>query len=344
MALLLEERRAAVVDNTHYGHVAVVDSQGNILHSCGDPFFLAYGRSALKPMQVLPLLETGAADHFSLTDEEIVLCAASHSAKDKQRELILQMLEKTGRSLQDLICGATPPPNPSDHDDIIRKEGELNRLCNCCSGVHAGMIATAVYCNESVHGYEDIEHPVQQRVFEAVCDVTHYPKARVNIGIDGCGIPTYAMPLAYMAWGFARLTKPELFTKKRGHAVERIVEAMVRYPEMIVEEDCYNTHLIRALHGRVLAKEGAKGLFGFCDRERNIGVAFKIEDGNKECIPTITNELLRQLSIGTEQEQSALATYDRQDIVNTCQDAVGFMNPVFQLSAYEGATRCLLDV
>lgn len=168
-------------------------------------------------------------------------------------------------------------------------------------------------------------------MLQAVSAVTHYPTTQIEIATDGCGIPTFAMPLAYIAWGFARLCVPSLFDVERASAVERVMAAMTHHPDMVTEEHSFNTYLIEGFARRVLAKEGAKGLYCLCDRERKIGVALKIEDGDKEAIPPIIHELLRQLSLGTDKELEPIARYDHQDISNTCGDVVGYMNPVFSL-------------
>lgn len=332
MPLLVKETRGSLIDNTHYGHIAVVNSLGNVLYEYGDPLYPVFGRSTLKPIQVLPLIETGAADYFRLTDAEVALCASSHSGKTEHREAVQELLARVGRTEKDLICGITPPLNQSDLEDMVKQEGGTNRLSNCCSGVHAGMIATAVYCREPVLGYEDLRHPVQQRVLFAVRDLTCCPAQNIQIGMDGCGIPTYGMPLAHVAWGIAQFAVQEPGRGNRDESINRVFEAMVTHPEMVTEYDSYNTKLMKAFSGRILAKEGAKGLYGFCDRETGIGVALKIEDGGKEQIPTIVNEILQQLHIGTTEQLQPIATYTKQKIENTCNQVVGYMEPAFQLS------------
>lgn len=332
MTALLEETRGGIIDNVHHGHIAVVDVGGRLLFAYGEPEITVYGRSALKPMQVLPVLESGAADHYGLDERDLTLCMASHSGLPEQRARVLALLQRIGCNETDLVCAATPPTNVGAYETLIKEAGSVNKLCNCCSGVHAGMLATAAYLGDPVEGYHRLSHPVQQRVLEAVSDALRYPVDQLTIGLDGCGIPTFATPLRHLAWGFARLTEPDAWSSRRAQAVRRVTTAMVNHPELLTEEDSFNTHLIRSFAGRLIAKEGAKGVLCLGDMTRHVGIAIKVEDGNKELLPSVVMEILRQLDWTPSRPTAKLESYMRQPIQNGQGDSVGAMRPTFTLT------------
>lgn len=329
--MLVEETRAGVVDNVHLGHIAVVNADGTLLYQYGDPNYMTYGRSALKPMQALPIVETGAADHFSFSDADLAICCASHSGEERHRSRVRAILSQIGKNGHDLECGVTDPVSKTSHEELIRSGQQADPVCNCCSGVHAGMLATAVYLGEATQGYTHAEHPVQQRVAKAVADVVGLDLQHIHTGLDGCDIPTYYMPLRHLAWGFARLAHPKGLSASRARAIERIVSAMDRRPDMVTEKNIYSAKLIRAFQGRILAKEGAKGVFCLFDREREIGIALKIADGGAEPIPSVVNEILHQLDIGTNGPLEELTSYDREGIKNAPGHIVGYMESKFKL-------------
>lgn len=331
--LLVNETRNGVIESRHAGHVAVVDAQGNILQCFGDVGRVTFGRSALKPMQALPVIETGTADAFAFTDAEVALCCASHSGQEKHLAVVRRMLEKIGVSEAELVCGAKAPVNVQSYERMMARGESYMALCNECSGVHAGMIATAVHQGESVAGYAEPAHPVQRRVRAAVVDASGMvggPEA-LQEGVDGCGIPTFAMPLWRLAWVYARMGRPHSFSPSRGAALVRIVDAMAVYPDLLTEEEAYCTKLMRAFDGRVIAKEGAKGLLCLCDRDRGIGIAVRIEDGAKEPLPAVINEVLQQMDMWSPRVARALCTYTRQEIQNAPMQSIGRMEPVFVL-------------
>ncbi|GEO27231.1 asparaginase [Alicyclobacillus acidoterrestris] len=332
MNILVEETRAGVVDNVHLGHIAVVNADGKVLYHYGDPNYMTYGRSALKPMQAIPIIETGAADHFQFEDADLAIFCASHSGEERHRSRVRAILKQIGKDEHDLECGVMAPISKTSNEELIRSGQKADPVCNCCSGVHAGMLATAVYLGEDTHGYVHKDHPVQRRVAQAVANVVGLPVTEIHTGLDGCDIPTYYLPLKHLAWGFARLAQPKGLDESQQNAIVRIVEAMDKRPDMVTEKNIYSAKLIRAFEGRILAKEGAKGVFCLFDRERELGVAVKIADGGAEPIPAVVNEILRQLDIGTNGPLDELTSYDRESIKNIPGHVVGYMEPRFSLS------------
>lgn len=186
---VLNVYRGDVVENTHHGHIVVVNHKGDLLYSYGDHQRITHGRSALKPFQVLPLIESGAADYFQLSAADIALCASSHSGEKMHQSSVKTLLDRIGLRPEDLLCGVTAPIDKATHEEMIRNNEPITTLSNECSGVHVGMLATAVFNKEPIDSYIERTHPVQSRVMRAVTELTGTPVQEMMIAIDGCAIP-----------------------------------------------------------------------------------------------------------------------------------------------------------
>jgi L-asparaginase II len=324
--------RGGVVESSHLGHVAVVDVSGRLLYAYGDPYRLTYARSSMKPIQSIPVVETGTADRFQFDQADLSLCCASHSGEERHRSRALAILERVGQSERVLQCGTHVPRDEESYKQLIREGRELTPIYSNCSGKHAGMIATAVHMGEDPSNYHLLDHPVQQRILEAVSDITCYPKEKIHVGIDGCGVPVHRIPLVNLAWGYARLADYEsIGNPVRREAVRRITDAMVAFPEMVGGHKRYCTELMRAFQGRIIGKAGAEAVYCIGDRERGIGIAIKIEDGGPRAIYAVANEVLRQLGIGIDGPLEMLQEYTNPVITNMSGTVVGRIQTEFVL-------------
>lgn len=332
MNIVAHVHRGGVVESTHLGHVAVVDHQGALLYAYGDPYRLTYARSAMKPIQALPIIETGAADHFHLGQADLALCCASHSGEERHRTRALSILQIAGQDETVLQCGTHVPRDEESYRQLLKSGQSLTPLYSNCSGKHAGMIATAVHMGEDLQTYHKPDHPVQKRILHTVADITSYPEAKIHIGMDGCGVPVHRVPLAHLAWGFARLATPqEEEDPVRRKAIQRITEAMVRAPEMVAGKNRYCTDLMRAFKGRIVGKAGAEAVYALGDRKQGIGMAIKIEDGSGRAVYAVVNEVLRQLGIGGKEDLDPLGAYTNPNIKNMRGEVVGRIDTVFTL-------------
>ncbi|QSO53496.1 asparaginase [Alicyclobacillus curvatus] len=335
--VILNVYRGDVVENSHRGHIAVVDDKGHLLYSFGNPYRITHGRSALKPFQALPVIETGTADHFQFTAADLALCASSHSGEEIHRRSVQRILDKIDVGVNQLVCGITPPIDKQSYEDMIRRNEPINTVCQECSGVHAGMLATAIYMEENTEGYAKPTHPVQRRVKRAVLDMTSTTEQEVQLATDGCGIPTFCMPLYNIAWGFARLANPSQVQPEHRSSVERMVTAYLKHPEMITGTNTYSTRVFRAFGNRIILKEGSQGVFGMTDLDAGVGVAIKIEDGRKTELPPVLNELFRQLGIGTHGPLQSLEqdmNWQQSQLEDTNHQVVGKFKASFTLQAH----------
>ena len=334
MNVVVKVYRGEVVESTHFGHIAVVDACGKLLYSYGDPHRLTYARSSMKPIQAIPIMETGAADRYGLDQTDLSLCCASHSGEERHRLRVLSILHRAGLPEEILQCGAHPPKDEESYKELLRQGGELTPVYSNCSGKHSGMVVTAAHMGEDTYTYHLPEHPVQLRIMNAIAELTCYPKEEIHIGIDGCGAPVHRLPLSNLAWGFARLAVPDAIANPaRREAVRKITAAMVAHPEMVGGNQRYCTDLMRVFKGRIIGKSGAEGVYCLGDRELGLGIAIKIEDGNSRGKFAVMNEILRQLGIGTSSELCDLKSYSDPDITNMKGKIVGQIKAEFVLKS-----------
>jgi L-asparaginase II len=274
--------RGDVVESVHRASVAVVDRQGRLEASFGDPNLVTFVRSSIKPVQALPLLETGAAKRFGLSEEELAIACSSHNGEDVHVRLVEGVLEKIGLGVEALRCGAHAP---YDKSAAQRVGPAFTAVHNNCSGKHAGMLAVCVHQGWDVDAYLDASHPLQQRIRALVAEETGLAAGKIPTGIDGCGAPNFALPLRRTARAFARLMDAENVRGERGHHLARLRDAMVAHPHVIAGTDRADTRFMRAFAGRVWVKAGGESCYGAGVRNPALGIAAKIEDGASRAVP-----------------------------------------------------------
>ncbi|MBO6784299.1 MAG: asparaginase [Alphaproteobacteria bacterium] len=313
--VLVEVVRGPMVESRHRGAIAVVVPDGTVVHAVGDVTRDIYPRSAIKPVQALPLVETGAADAFGFGNVELSMACASHLGEARHVAAALSMLEAAGASPEDYECGAQPPAHPEAARDLAAAGEAPHALHNNCSGKHAGMIATARHKGEQVQGYTDITHPVQQRilgVFESMtgCDLGHAAR-----GIDGCSVPVWAMPLGNLALAMARMADPSDQPETRQAAVRRIRDALATEPFYMHGSGAFGTDVIAAAGPDVLVKGGAEGVYTAILPALGLGVALKIDDGAGRAAELAMIHTLDRLGALSDQAREKLT--DRLSPVQT---------------------------
>jgi L-asparaginase II len=316
-----------------------VDGDGNIQSSLGEPETVTYLRSSAKPHQAVPLITSGAADRFGFNETELAVACGSHSGQDIHAETVAAMLRKIGLDESFLKCGVHEPFD-RETAERLRERGERpGILRNNCSGKHTGMLALAVHLGAQPETYDHPDNPVQQAIIRAVSQFSGVPVEEVSVGVDGCGVPVFGLPVRAMALMYARLVEPpDDFDGATRGACVRIVEAMGRRPEMVggtVER--FDTEVMRATRGHVISKVGAEGVYTAgvlpcIEWPRGLGLAFKIEDGeDRRARPTVAIESLRQLGVLDKDACEALSPYSRFPVRNHRGDIVGEIRPSFEL-------------
>ncbi|TIS59735.1 MAG: asparaginase [Mesorhizobium sp.] len=277
--VLIEVLRGAVVESAHRGAVAVFDADGKVLWELGDTARPVFPRSAVKAIQALPLVESGAAEAFGFGDRELALACASHSGELAHVELAQAMLAKAGLDKTALECGAHWPSSHEATIALARAGGAPNALHNNCSGKHSGFLCTCVHAGIAHRGYVKASHALQEMVRDAMQAVTGAAHDVDRCGTDGCSIPTYAVPLRSFALGFARMATGVGFEPVRTKAARRLLAACMAEPFLVAGTGRADVALMQAAPGRIFVKTGAEGVYCAALPELGLGIALKCDDG-----------------------------------------------------------------
>jgi L-asparaginase II len=339
-APLVKVSRGGLVESVHRGHVAAVDGDGRTVASLGGPEFVTYLRSSAKPLQAVPLVTSGAADRFGFGPAELALACGSHSGQDLHAETAAGMLAKIGLDESALKCGVHEPFDAETARRLRENGLQPGLLRNNCSGKHAGMLALALHLGAPPEIYDRPEHPVQQAVLRAVAQFSGVAPAEIHVGVDGCGVPVFGLPVQRMALAYARLVAPpDSFDGPTRVACARLMVAMAEHPEMVGGTvEWFDTELMRATRGRVVSKVGAEGVYTAAvlpsaTWPRGLGLAFKVEDGDdRRARPLVAVEALRQLRVLDKDALKALAPFSSFEIRNHRGDFVGEIQHLFKLN------------
>ncbi len=277
--ILIEVTRGPLVESVHRGAIAVAGVDGSLHMAIGDVDRDVFPRSSIKALQCLPLIETGAADHFKFGDEEIALACASHTGTPRHTGIAQRMLERIGLGEEALGCGVHPPLGSKASKDLWRTGGQPCQLHNNCSGKHAGMLATACHVGEPVTAYWTPDHPVQVRIHEALKELSGLELGDDVRGLDGCSLPNWAMPLKTLAMVFARLVTGEGQEPERRAAFGRIMKACWAEPELVAGRGRSDTIVMSSAPSEVFMKTGAEGVYAGGFPKLGIGFALKVDDG-----------------------------------------------------------------
>ncbi|TLS38622.1 asparaginase [Pseudalkalibacillus caeni] len=321
------------LESSHMGHIAVVNAKGELLYEVGDVNRRTYARSSVKPIQAIPLVETGAADFFNYSEADLSIACASHSGEEQHTSRVADILQRSGINEDRLQCGPHIPHSQDTYKQLIANGGELTSVHSNCSGKHTGMLVTAKYMDEPLEDYHEAGHPVQQRIKEVLSDLTEYPEADIGVGIDGCGVPVFELPLERLALGFARLADPSGLSEGRRDAIERVTSAMMKYPEMVGGTGRFCTDFMKVADGRLFGKAGAESVYCIGDRETGIGIAIKVEDGSGRAMYPVALEVLKQLGLLSGSQLVELEDHYKPKIKNTRQEKVGEIVASFKLKS-----------
>jgi L-asparaginase II len=334
-AVLAEVTRGDVVESVHRGVVVAVDVEGNVVASAGNVDQLAYFRSAAKPFQAIPVVESGAAEKFGFTERELALSCSSHDSTPDHQRGVARMLEKIGLHDEDLRCGISPPV---DEQELARSVLGLvwpSQVQCECSGEHAGMLAACKHLGYPLDTYVERDHPLQRRILEIVALVLGMDEDEVILGTDGCSIPTFAAPMWRFAFAYAALATPQESPVRNEpplvDAIDRLRAAMVAYPVMIGNEGVLDTEIMQATGGRIVAKLGAEGLLCLAVPERSLGIAIASDDGMQRGLGPAAIGVLEQLRLADDGMLCTLREQYAGAVPNFKGEPVGAVRPTLQL-------------
>ena len=322
--VLVEVTRGARVESFHIGAAVAIDASGAVAFQAGDIDRPIYPRSAVKALQQLPLVESGAADKLGLTDDEIALACSSHSGQDVHVAAAASMLRKAGRDEHTLECGVHWPNDQASARKLIAEGAQPSAIHNNCSGKHSGFICLACARGEDPAGYVQPDHPTMRQVTAALSAMTGAKLDDSNRGTDGCSIPTFAIPLRALALGFARFGSAQGLSPERAKATRRIREAVAKNPLMVAGTGRFDTRMMTAMGGRVFCKGGAEGVHCAAIPELGLGIAVKCDDGAGRGADVVTAALIDRFLRPNNEEVAALV---RPVLKNWNGIQVGEMRP-----------------
>lgn len=322
---LVEATRGGIVESLHLGAMAVVDSDGHLLASYGNPDLVSFPRSSMKPFQVLPFVEMGGVELYGLNEEELAIMCASHTGTDDHVRVLKGLHEKVGLQLNDLQCGVHWPIDKETTYAMRSRGEEPNSYRHNCSGKHSGMLAHAKMRDLSLADYLTPVHPVQQSIRQTVATMCGVHRDDMIFGVDGCSAPVYAMPLSSFAWATAKLVDPKNLDANTQRSCHKIAEAMSAFPTMVSGPGQVDTVLMQVMRGKVIAKGGAEGyqMIGIkpgvlAPRSKGIGIAFKVADGDvtRRATHILVTELMKKFGFASEIDSEAFAAFNQPVLRN----------------------------
>ena len=322
--VLVEVLRGALVESRHTGAIAIADAEGTRVLALGDVERPVYPRSAVKAMQALPLIESGAADRYGFGPEELALACASHSGEPGHIATATRMLARAGLDAGALQCGTHWPIRQSSTQALAREGGTATALHNNCSGKHAGFLCVACAMSADRGRYLEPQQPVQRAVRATIEDLTGAVLAPEVCATDGCSAPTWAMPLAALARGFARFGTGTGLGPERAKATARLREACAAHPWHVAGTGRFDTEIMTRFGARMFVKTGAEGVYCAALPEQGLGIAVKCDDGAGRAAEVIMAAMLERF---LPDDAAALEPFVRPALRNWNGNTVGAIRP-----------------
>jgi len=314
--ILVERYRGGVLESFHRGVICVVNKHNKIVFSLGDVEQICYPRSALKLFQIIPLLESGAVEHFGFTMEEIAIMCGSHNGEPEHLRVVHSILKKIGLDKSSLHCGPQYPTLNEDKNEMIKHDHKPEDIHNNCSGKHAGFLALCVFLDLDVENYFDANHPIQRIIKTVTAEMHEYPEDKIVTAIDGCSAPIFSLPVYNQAVAYKNLIYAEQFGHVRKKACETIISAVTDYPYMVAGTQRYCTEMMEICGNRIFGKTGADGVYSLGFIRENLGCTIKIDDGLMGPQYAVAQELIEKSGMFSEKDLQPLRHYAYQHVFN----------------------------
>lgn len=320
--LIVEVTRGQIIESTHQVMAVVTDVNGHVVHTYGNSLFLTLPRSCIKPLQAMLLPETGAFQKYDLTMQMLALACGSHQGTSEHLKVAQDWKTKIQVQDSQLICGGHWPYSEVAMHEMVRKQEKPGPLHNNCSGKHLGIITTCLHMQVDPKGYEKYDHPVQAKLRRILTETMKLDNSKMAYGVDGCGIPTYAVPLQNIAVGMSSLINPKE-SAIRKMAAETVLQAMREHPLMVSGAGDFATEIILKTKGRCIVKSGAEGVYAGVIPEQGVAFAVKAADGAARAAKFVVASLLLQNKGVTRDEALAMGEHFQPQVVNWAGEKVG---------------------
>lgn len=326
---LLHVYRGNCVESIHRGDIVGVDNKGQVLFSYGNKDKRTFWRSAAKPFQIIPMVEAGGVEKFGFNDKELALMTSSHGGEVEHIGILESILNKIGKSVEDLDCGISRPMYEKEYIRLLRENIPFSQGNNPCSGKHSSMLAYGILMGFDLNNYIDKNHPIQRKMLNIISEVTSIDAKDIDIAIDGCGVPVFGLPIYNMALAYAQLSGPFDGNEKRSNTFKRISNAMTAYPYYVAGTSRLDTILMEETKENILAKLGAESVYCMSIMNKGIGIALKIEDGNYRALDLVVTELLYRHEYIDYKEYANIKARLKLEVTNHRKEVVGFYKTVF---------------
>jgi L-asparaginase II len=329
---LVEHTRGPLAEIVHSGAIAVVNAQGQLQASAGDPLAMSFTRSTIKPFQALPFLQGGGIAQFGFTLKQTAMLCASHNGEDMHVAEVDNMLEKIEQPYTALQCGCHVPLRFSYGGLTAPAELQYDERHNNCSGKHTGFLAYCVQHGLPLDNHLAPEHPLQAAIRASVMHATGTDASQLVAGTDGCSAPNYAMPLSKLAYAFARLASGA-DDAELGEPFALLRHAMVQHPEMVSGTGRNDLAFTQVGRGDWITKIGADGVQVIASIERREAIAIKVISGHMPALYAAAVETMEQLGWLDAQQREQLKPWARQTLLNARAKPVGEIRPIFKLQS-----------
>lgn len=331
--ILVEVNRGGLLESFHRGAVCIVNDKGEIVFELGNSMQMCYPRSAMKFVQVLPLVELGGIEKFEFTEAELAVMCGSHNAESFHLETVRSILQKIGLSEQELGCGAQYPSSKRDANALVQTGTKPTAIHNNCSGKHAGMLALCQLLGYDTQNYLDPHHPIQQLILTYVAEMYEWPASKMVCALDGCTAPIYSIPVYHQALCFKNLVDPTQFSEKRQKACKTVLKAISNYPEMVAGTHRYCTDMMKETAPNIIGKTGAEGIFCMSFLDQKYGVCIKIDDGKMLPQYNVAQAILESSGLLSKEQEAKLHPYCTSELKNFNQLITGEIRAKTELFA-----------
>lgn len=320
--VIAEDYRAGKLENQHQGLICVVNENKEVIYEKGDMNQHVYYRSAMKPIQAIPVFTTNVIDKYGLSLEEAALFTASQRGEKYHEEALISLRQKIGIDEELLVCHASYPLNDEPKEQYLWDHKQKRKLLHNCAGKHLGFLA---YCKEKgyeLETYAQPDHPLQQEILHHVSELSETPIEHIHQAIDGCGVPVYGVPLKNMALSYLKYVVPEYVkTVETRDAMDQIVHVMNAHPEIVASHDFICTALLQ--DSNIVAKGGAQGVYCLSLKKEKISIALKVLSGTELLWPLLVAEILKKLNYENEETIQRLLDIRSKDIFNDNGKVIG---------------------
>jgi L-asparaginase II len=309
--------RGRSVEAEHRATIAVVDENGELTHSFGDPNRSFSLRSSTKPLQALPLVTSGVADELGLGNDELAIACASHNGTDQHVDVVRRLLARAGVGAEALKCGTHLPIGLRLRHERAMHGEDRDPIRHNCSGKHAGFLLLAKRLGDAPEAYLDPRSRTQTLVHETVARACDLDENALAMAIDGCSAPTFAFPLVALARGFANLARARSRDQAVARAFTRIRDAMLAEPLLVSGEGRFDCDLARSFPDNVVDKGGAEAIVAIGFRDPPLALVVKVDDGAERALAPVVVAVLRELGMVSDIARfPLLARHERPSVRN----------------------------